>query len=85
MTVAPFQASLPGNQIVLAVFTVGLQAAGPIDNAGIGFARALEGISMQAIRDIFETNTFGTLAMIQAVLPQFRQRKSGVVVTPPQA
>ncbi|MDR6958209.1 short-subunit dehydrogenase [Pseudomonas brassicacearum] len=35
---------------------------------------------MEAIRSIFETNTFGTMAMIQAVLPQFRQRRSGVVV-----
>ncbi|KAB0564608.1 SDR family NAD(P)-dependent oxidoreductase [Pseudomonas palleroniana] len=61
-----------------------VEAAGPIDvlvnNAGIGLLGALEGISMQAIRGIFETNTFGTMAMTQAVLPQFRQRKSGVVV-----
>ncbi|RON51798.1 SDR family oxidoreductase [Pseudomonas frederiksbergensis] len=59
-------------------------AAGPIDvlvnNAGIGLLGALEGSSMQAIRSIFETNTFGTMAMIQAVLPQFRQRKGGVIV-----
>ncbi|MDY7561361.1 SDR family oxidoreductase [Pseudomonas sp. 10B1] len=61
-----------------------IEAAGPIDvlvnNAGIGFLGALEGSSMQAIRDIFETNTFGTMAVTQAVLPQFRQRKTGVVI-----
>lgn len=61
-----------------------LRAAGPIDalvnNAGIGMLGALEGISMASIRDVFETNTFGTMAMIQAALPQFRQRKAGVVV-----
>jgi NAD(P)-dependent dehydrogenase (short-subunit alcohol dehydrogenase family) len=61
-----------------------VEAAGPIDalvnNAGIGMLNALEGASMETIREIFETNTFGTMAMIQAVLPQFRQRKSGVVV-----
>lgn len=61
-----------------------VQDAGPIDvlvnNAGIGLLGALEGCSMQAIRDIFETNTFGTMAMIQAILPQFRQREAGVVV-----
>jgi NAD(P)-dependent dehydrogenase (short-subunit alcohol dehydrogenase family) len=61
-----------------------VQAAGPIDvlvnNAGIGLLGALEGCSMQGIRDIFETNTFGTMAMIQALLPQFRQRKAGVVI-----
>jgi NAD(P)-dependent dehydrogenase (short-subunit alcohol dehydrogenase family) len=61
-----------------------IEAAGPIDvlvnNAGIGLLGAFEGISMQAIRDLFETNTFGTMAMIQAVLPQLRQRRSGVIV-----
>ena len=61
-----------------------IDAAGPIDalvnNAGIGLLGALEGISMQSIREIFETNTFGTIAMTQAVLPQFRQRGTGVIV-----
>lgn len=59
-------------------------AAGTIDvlvnNAGIGFLNALEGTPLQKIREIFETNTFGTMAMIQAVLPQFRAQKSGVIV-----
>ena len=32
------------------------------------------------MREIFETNTFGTIALTQAVLPQFRQRRAGVVV-----
>lgn len=41
---------------------------------------ALEGVSPEAVRDIFETNTLGTLAMTRAVLPQFRQRRSGVIV-----
>lgn len=59
-------------------------AFGPIDvlvnNAGIGWLNALEGTSMDLARDIFETNTIGTMAMTQAVLPQFRQRKEGVIV-----
>jgi len=61
-----------------------VEAAGPIDvlanNAGIGWLNALEGTSMDMARDIFETNTIGTMAMTQAVLPQFRQRKAGVIV-----
>lgn len=59
-------------------------AAGPIDvlvnNAGIGMFGALEGTSLETIRAIFDTNTFGTMALIQAVLPQFRQRKAGVII-----
>jgi short-subunit dehydrogenase len=40
----------------------------------------LEGTSMKIAREIFEVNTFGTMTVIQAVLPQFRQRKVGVIV-----
>ena len=61
-----------------------LTAAGPIDvlvnNAGIGLVGAFEATSMDATRELFETNTFGVMAMMQAVIPQFRQRKSGVIV-----
>jgi len=59
-------------------------AAGPIDvlvnNAGIGYLGALEGMSMDAARDVFETNTFGTMAMSQAFVPQFRERRDGVII-----
>jgi NAD(P)-dependent dehydrogenase (short-subunit alcohol dehydrogenase family) len=59
-------------------------AAGPIDalvnNAGIGFLNAVEGSRMEIVRDLFETNTLGTIAMTQAVLPQMRERRSGVIV-----
>jgi NAD(P)-dependent dehydrogenase (short-subunit alcohol dehydrogenase family) len=61
-----------------------LKAAGPIDvlvnNAGIGVVGAFEATPMATTRDVFETNTFGVMAMTQAVLPQFRARRSGVVV-----
>jgi NAD(P)-dependent dehydrogenase (short-subunit alcohol dehydrogenase family) len=61
-----------------------VDAAGPIDvlvnNAGIGWLNALEGTPMNIVRDIFETNALGTIAMTQAVLPQFRERNAGVIV-----
>lgn len=59
-------------------------AAGPIDvlvnNAGIGVVGAFEATPMDHIRKVFDTNTFGVMAMVQAVLPQMRARRSGVIV-----
>jgi NAD(P)-dependent dehydrogenase (short-subunit alcohol dehydrogenase family) len=61
-----------------------LAASGPIDvlvnNAGIGLMGAFEVTPMTTVREVFETNTFGVMAMTQAVLPQLRARKSGVIV-----
>ncbi|MGX8008424.1 SDR family oxidoreductase [Mesorhizobium sp. ORM8.1] len=61
-----------------------IAAAGPIDalvnNAGVGIAGAFEATLMAHIRKVFETNTFGVMAMCQAVIPQMRERRSGVIV-----
>jgi NAD(P)-dependent dehydrogenase (short-subunit alcohol dehydrogenase family) len=61
-----------------------VEAAGTIDalvnNAGVGMLNVLEGTEMSKIRELFETNVFGAMAMTKAVLPQMRARRSGVIV-----
>jgi NAD(P)-dependent dehydrogenase (short-subunit alcohol dehydrogenase family) len=61
-----------------------IEAAGPIDalvnNAGIGLFGAAEATPMATVREIFETNTFGVIAMCQAVIPQLRARRAGTIV-----
>ncbi|MCP3057701.1 SDR family oxidoreductase [Myxococcus sp. K38C18041901] len=61
-----------------------LEASGPIDvlvnNAGIGLMGAFEATPMATVREVFETNVFGVMAMTQAVLPLLRARGSGVIV-----
>jgi NAD(P)-dependent dehydrogenase (short-subunit alcohol dehydrogenase family) len=51
-----------------------------VNNAGIGVVGAFEATPITTVREVFETNTFGVMAVTHAVLPQFRARKSGVVV-----
>ncbi|MFT7221003.1 MAG: NAD(P)-dependent dehydrogenase (short-subunit alcohol dehydrogenase family) [Candidatus Azotimanducaceae bacterium] len=57
---------------------------GPVDvlinNAGIGGSGPLELTPEDEHRQMFETNYFGALACIQAVLPEMRERKTGCIV-----
>lgn len=61
-----------------------LESVGPIDvlvnNAGLGGVGAFEAMPMSLIRQFFETNTIGVMAMCQAVIPQMRERRSGTIV-----
>ena len=84
LPVSPHLALLPLDVTRPQSIAAALEAAGPIDvlvnNAGLGLFGAFEATPMATVRDIFETNTFGTMAMTQAVLPQFRARRGGLVV-----
>lgn len=51
-----------------------------VNNAGIGLFGALEATPMSTVREVFETNTFGMMAMAQAVIPHLRAKKSGLII-----
>jgi NAD(P)-dependent dehydrogenase (short-subunit alcohol dehydrogenase family) len=61
-----------------------LADAGRIDglvcNAGIGIFGSVEEVSAARARELFETNVFGTLHPVRAVLPSMRAARAGRIV-----
>jgi NAD(P)-dependent dehydrogenase (short-subunit alcohol dehydrogenase family) len=51
-----------------------------VNNAGYGYRAAVEEGDDADVRQLFETNFFGAVAMIKAVLPGMRARRSGAIV-----
>jgi NAD(P)-dependent dehydrogenase (short-subunit alcohol dehydrogenase family) len=51
-----------------------------INNAGVGITGPLEEIPMNEIKNNFETNFFGPIEVMKAVLPQMRSQKSGLII-----
>lgn len=51
-----------------------------INNAGTGITGALEEIPTTEIKRNFETNLFGPIEVMKAILPQMRKQKSGLII-----
>lgn len=51
-----------------------------INNAGVGITGPIEEIPEEAIKANFETNFFGPINVIKAVLPQMRKQSSGLII-----
>lgn len=51
-----------------------------VNNAGIGFAGAIEETSLTETRNVFEVNFFGVLEVTKAFLPLLREQKSGHII-----
>jgi NAD(P)-dependent dehydrogenase (short-subunit alcohol dehydrogenase family) len=70
-------------QIATAVATAETRFAGIdilVNNAGRGRIGTVEGMADQDVRNQFELNFFAVLAVLRAVLPGMRARRSGTVV-----
>ena len=51
-----------------------------INNAGIGSNAVIEDVNIESDKGVFETNFWGSVRCIQAVLPTMRQQKSGHII-----
>ncbi|HUP84168.1 MAG TPA: SDR family oxidoreductase [Acidimicrobiales bacterium] len=51
-----------------------------VNNAGVASGSAVEELTAESLSSVFDTNVFGTLRVIQAVLPAMRARGAGHVV-----
>jgi NAD(P)-dependent dehydrogenase (short-subunit alcohol dehydrogenase family) len=51
-----------------------------VNNAGYGYFATQEQGELNEVRQMFETNVFGLIAMTQAVLPHMRERRSGTII-----
>jgi NAD(P)-dependent dehydrogenase (short-subunit alcohol dehydrogenase family) len=72
-----------GNSVSDAIDHI-LSEAGRIDilvnNAGYGLVGALEDLSMEEIQSQYQTNLFGLIRVIQAILPIMRKQRSGRII-----
>ena len=51
-----------------------------VNNAGISTTTALEGVPMDDLEEVLDTNVKGPLRMCQAVLPTMRKQKGGLII-----
>lgn len=51
-----------------------------VNNAGFGYFGPVEEFTLEQVREQYETNIFGVLRMIKAVVPGMRQSKSGAII-----
>ena len=51
-----------------------------VNNAGRGHLGSIANLDMAVVRDTFETNLFGAMGAVQAVIPVMRQQRSGTII-----
>lgn len=51
-----------------------------VNNAGYGMVGPFEAAQVEKIKQQFETNVFGVMAVMRTILPYFRQRQAGLII-----
>lgn len=51
-----------------------------VNNAGYGYRSAIEEGEIEAVQTLYNTNLFGPIELIKAVLPKMREQKSGYIL-----
>jgi len=75
---------ITNEQLIRASVDTVMQSAGRIDGlvifAGLGLRGFFEDLDLSEIRQVFEVNVFGTMALLQAVIPHMRNARHGRIV-----
>lgn len=67
-------------QAVQKVISISRRIDVVINNAGVGITGPIEETPTDEMRNNFETNFFGPIEVIKAVLPQMREQQSGLII-----
>ncbi|ERE76768.1 retinol dehydrogenase 8-like protein [Cricetulus griseus] len=51
-----------------------------VNNAGVGLVGPLEELSLATMQNVFNTNFFGAVRLVKAVLPGMKRRRQGHIV-----
>jgi len=68
------------NDVISDIYTRGGQIDVLVNNAGVECMGSIEELPISGFREVMETNYFGPLRCIQAVVPHMRKRASGCII-----
>lgn len=83
--VLPVQADVSKEEDMVAVVDKTIETYGSVDllvnNAGVGFFKLTEEVSLDEWKKVFEVNVQGVFLATKAVLPHMKSQKSGTIIT----
>ena len=83
--ILPVQADVSNEEDMHKVVRKTIETFGTVDvlvnNAGVGFFKLTEEVTVEEWKKIFEVNVQGVFLATKAVLPHMKERKSGTIIT----